>query len=851
MMNKIIEDSIKRLENSVRVVIPVAKDVPSNTFMNWLRSRISNENINIIFEYIDSKQFKWVSDALGSHVQKWNIRTPVFISTQTGTGKNTFIRENLLTRVYFNNVCNGSNKRILLLSNRTALNRQSKYQYAEYIRGLTGDNSYVENFKKYTTEGIDEYVDFGVITICSYQQLYGRKLLDSSEYDYIICDECHFFTSDATFNIETDKILEYIVTKGKNSVRIYMTATIETVFEAIIRVESQWIENKFKSLEEQANLQKEWNKGPVNLVNITADFYYGRNPYYYNNPIDAISRQCEGIDRALQQAKSNIKMDFFFYYMSRNYDYIENVYVYKNRKELAEAINASADKWLVFVNELPKKNNEDPLNELKKSSVQLSREEIRDKKAREVYDKLIEEEIFKYDVLIATSLLNNGINVSDEKVKNIVIDVFERTEFIQMLGRVRVKSGNSINLYIREYTNEDLKELLKRDISKLVLLLYMDTLIGYDRVKFYECLQSSPQYRYRYKVGDLFRFEDNDKKIEYNKNAVLQIIDSASRIFNLIRKTEKNYVVKLDENGQDLLIKVREYYIYGEGRNMSWSRSIVDLLETELGLNDRNKCIYREKIAYYGKDSLIEEKYFFKFNDTFARYLYGEMILKYFYNQVADKIAKLKNNNDWRYYQLSFNNLVGGRQLTNMEEYEIIQKMFREKMGLNISIVSEEDICRNIQYYDRLANANATTSLDERLIWMEKSDCVPQSLDELNNSVQLEDTSSFSEYHDKIRADIIKLVIDEETYKSNTYPSKNNIVKCEEKFLLEYGIKNDGIEAEWIRKKYFSHFGKNTLKNCIFSLDGVSVEIRSVQCKSNNKTYYILVKREQNETEID
>ena len=150
-------------------------------------------------------------------------------------------------------------------------------------------------------------------------------------------------------------------------------------------------------------------------------------------------------------------------------------------------------------------------------------------------------------------MLNNGINVSDEKVKNIVIDVFERTEFIQMLGRVRVKSGNSVNLYIREYTNEDLKELLKRDISKLVLLLYMDTLIGYDRVKFYECLQSSPQYRYRYKVGDLFRFEDNDKKIEYNKNAVLQIIDSASRIFNLIRKTEKNYVVKLDENGQDLL----------------------------------------------------------------------------------------------------------------------------------------------------------------------------------------------------------------------------------------------------------------------------------------------------------
>ena len=847
-MNKIIEESIKRLENSVTTERRVAEDVPSNTFMNWLRSMISSGNIDIKFEYIDSKQFIWLSDALDSHVQKWNIRTPVFISAQTGTGKNTFVKENLLTRVYFDNVCNGLNNRILLLSNRVALNRQSKYQYAEYIRELTGDNSYVENFKKYTAEGIDEYVDFGVITICSYQQLYGRKLLDSNEYDYIICDECHFFTSDATFNIETDKILEYIVTKGKNSVRIYMTATIETVFEAIIRVESQWIENKFKSLEEQANLQKEWNKGSVNLANITADFYYGRNPYYYNNPIDAISRQCEGVDRALQQAKSDIKMYCFFYYMSRNYDYIENIYVYKNHEELAEVINASADKWLVFVNELPKKDNEDPLNELKRSSVQLSREEIRNKKAREVYDKLIEKENFEADVLIATSLLNNGINVSDEKVKNIVIEVFDRTEFIQMLGRVRVKSSNHINLYIREYTNEELKELLRRDISKLVILLCMDTLNGFNRLEFYRCLQTSSEYKYRCKLEDLFRFENNEKRIDYNKNAVLQIIDFTSRIFNLIRKTEENYVVKLNGSYQDLLVKVREYYIYGEGRNKSWSRNVVDLLETELGLKSRNECINREKTVYYGRDSLIEEKYYFKFNDTFVRYLYGEMILKYFDNQVADKVAKLKNDKDWRDYQLSFNNLVGGRHLTNMEEYKIIQKIFREEKGLNVSIVSEEDINNNIQYYAKLANENAITLLDERLIWIERSDCVPQSLDVLNNAMQEKDNSSSSEYHDKIKACIIELLIDEEMYETNTYLSKNNLVKCEAQFLLEHGIRNNSTEAEWIRKEYFSHIVKNTLKDCIFYLDGVSVKIMSVQCKSNNYVYYLLVKQEQNES---
>ncbi|MBR0287609.1 MAG: DEAD/DEAH box helicase family protein, partial [Selenomonadaceae bacterium] len=683
-MNKIMEDLISHVENSVTILSVEADAVPSNTFMRWLRSMISSGNINIVFEYVDSKRFKWVSDALDSHVSKWNIKTPVFISAQTGTGKNTFIRESLLTKVYFDNVRNGSNKRILLLSNRVALNRQSKYQYAEYIRELTGDSSYIERFKKYTAEGIDEYVDFGIITICSYHQLYERKLLDNKEYDYIICDECHFFTSDAIFNIETDKILEYIVSQGKNSVRIYMTATIETVFEAIVREEFGYLKNRvdelFLDLDKYSSSADYKisliNKTPIQILNPCED----DRPVYFYSIADAKNYILETMSKK-----------FCFYYMSRNYDYIKNIYVYRNHEELAEAINASADKWLVFVNELPKKDNEDPLNELKRSFVQLSREKIdNSKKAREVYDKLIEKESFDSDVLIATSLLNNGINISDEKVKNIVIDVFDRTEFIQMLGRVRVKSGDSINLYIREYKTEELKTFLRRDIGKLVLLLYMDILNGFNRFEFYERLQKSPEYRYRYKVGDLFRFENNDKITDYNKNAVLQIIDSASRIFNLIRKTEENYVVELNRSDQDSLTKVREYYIYGEGRNKSWSRNVVDLLETKLGLENRNECINIEKTAYYGRDSLIEEKYYFKFNDTFTRYLYGEMIPKYFDNKIADIISKLKNSYNWRYYQLPFNNLVGKRQLSNIEEFEIIQKIFRKKEGLDISM-NEED----------------------------------------------------------------------------------------------------------------------------------------------------------------
>ena len=46
-MRKIIEDSIRHVENAVTIIRTEAESVPSNTFMRWLRSRISDENINI------------------------------------------------------------------------------------------------------------------------------------------------------------------------------------------------------------------------------------------------------------------------------------------------------------------------------------------------------------------------------------------------------------------------------------------------------------------------------------------------------------------------------------------------------------------------------------------------------------------------------------------------------------------------------------------------------------------------------------------------------------------------------------------------------------------------------------
>ena len=104
-----------------------------------------------------------------------------------------------------------------------------------------------------------------------------------------------------------------------------------------------------------------------------------------------------------------------------------------------------------------------------------SREKINSNdEVNDEYNYIIDNEIFRPKILISTSVLDNGINIkndgrnSSDKVLNIVIDSFDRTEFIQMLGRIRRNSEDKINLYIKKYSTDDLKKLLKNDVKSLL-----------------------------------------------------------------------------------------------------------------------------------------------------------------------------------------------------------------------------------------------------------------------------------------------------------------------------------------------------------------------------------------------
>ncbi len=126
-------------------------------------------------------------------IKTWKNTDIITISAGTGAGKSYFIKNILYAFAKQNN------KKILMLIHRV---------------------NCVEQFRKEIIR--DNKTD--VIDIKTYQSLENKRFFDFSEYEYIVCDEFHYFLSDAAFNITTDISLDIILSQNKTT-RILMSAT--------------------------------------------------------------------------------------------------------------------------------------------------------------------------------------------------------------------------------------------------------------------------------------------------------------------------------------------------------------------------------------------------------------------------------------------------------------------------------------------------------------------------------------------------------------------------------------------------------------------------------------------------
>ena len=95
---------------------------------------------------------------------------------------------------------------------------------------------------------------------------------------------------------------------------------------------------------------------------------------------------------------------------------------------------------------------------------------------KEVSQEIIANEKFEAKILATTTVLDNGINLNDDKLKNIVIDFYDPVTIVQTLGRKRIHNYDKINLYLRVPTRYDIlrKAYLKSQSNSLASQLYVE-----------------------------------------------------------------------------------------------------------------------------------------------------------------------------------------------------------------------------------------------------------------------------------------------------------------------------------------------------------------------------------------
>lgn len=415
---------------------------------------------------------KWVTEIIGEDYKKWKEGDVVVLQAQTGTGKTYMVKTKLVPRL-------DDWENMLIVANRINLKRQLKRDLFDY---------YEIPIPKTDLE-LDKVTKIGNVTILSYQQIaemqnssnYNESKIDFNNYKYIICDECHFFLTDAGFNNKTDLSFEQLVTtRHIKSIKIFITATMEEIEDNVV-----------KGFEDGNQL----------------DFGYiiGENK---------IHRYSTGID--------------YSYLDIKYFDKIKNI-IQLIRNDKTE------DKWLIFVSN--KEDGKVISNELEGfcSNSFITK----DTKMGDSADlkSIINESKFNSKVLICTKAMDNGINIENNSVKNMVVISYDKTTFIQELGRVRVNidNANNINLYIPCKSWNSFNSLLTFQYqSKLDLIELYKTDLNKFNMKYSRSYNKLP--------SDIFIINTKDNKSAFNLNILgCKRLDKDVKFCEMIMKYfEKN-----------------------------------------------------------------------------------------------------------------------------------------------------------------------------------------------------------------------------------------------------------------------------------------------------------------------
>lgn len=363
---------------------------------------VEGETVSVALR--EKLRFKFQSFYTANHF----YQEPILITAPTGSGKSTFVLQDLS-----NSIQKRGQGRILLLTNRTALRLQQ-----------TIISNKIHGFPSLGSHMLEKNALSGNVDIILYHEALAYLANDPygtiSSIGAVVLDEAHFFCSDSTFVSETSTILRALINGFSSVLRVYMTATPEDV-KPIIAYEERLASDFISQMHYSEAL----------------------NQYYQN------LSQTSQDDKVLPVPPD--KSSFFSippikeYRLPSSFDYVKLHFFY-SWDSIVDSAATEGEKWLIFVRT---KDDGKILKDKFKGKADFMYADIRSED-KSKFINLVRKERFESDVLISTTVLYNGVNFKDDKLKHIVIDSYNQTEMKQMLGRKRLtKPGEVINLYVR------------------------------------------------------------------------------------------------------------------------------------------------------------------------------------------------------------------------------------------------------------------------------------------------------------------------------------------------------------------------------------------------------------------
>ena len=447
---------------------------------------------------------EYITDVIGEAYKRWCAKKPVIIHAPTGAGKTYFILHTLLPYVA------QRGKKMVYLCNRVALKQQVENQL-QYDSTLTEDQKealFVCSYQRFSFLDLRtrDSSSFGLSDDQVKRRTEDYKIINA---DYYILDEAHYFLADCDFNVnlrECIKRIQALQSQNKDAIWVYVTATLpylliylnDSNFTAGNNVAIPYLgqdghydyEKYFNSAKALLKYKEQYNF-VCQMFDIYLEWQMDCGVHLFlpsideyvtdNNMLQYTQYAKKYYQKSYNQYRAMYKnlAEFDYYHVESQLQRFIPIY-YTLREELIAGIKNSApeEKWLIFVSSKSEgKILKDVLVAAGYSDTVFLDSTIKTKSnktaEKQVWLQIMEQEKFEPRILIATKVLDNGVNIKDKYLRHIVIQELDQTIFLQMLGRKRFSNDEeTVFVYLRNVSEGVLRRNFQLKIQNIILFWY-------------------------------------------------------------------------------------------------------------------------------------------------------------------------------------------------------------------------------------------------------------------------------------------------------------------------------------------------------------------------------------------